>query len=417
MRNWMVKTVGILVGSMLVLSGCSVVVKVQKKPKASSVSSATQQMNLTDGTTSYLDSLDNVTKSRAVLIDQLIANYNGKDWPIKFRQAIRKYRAFLIAKAQSDVKVNDSFYTSSADCRDIGLNFDVDDANKYFGMILQTAFLAKLSSAGKIHLNPEIEKVLSIVQKLVELELGVKIDIAKENTADESADGLKLTGASIKISIVGDVPGDPATAADKVEVMTLNFTRTLGAEVGKADTFEAKVSVVHLLDQTGKDSATETLEATLTAKREKSAEGSLLHTATFTLGKDGKARYQRSVLFEQISKTVVKITDTMLVPAGTPVVTYIDVKKGKQCKTPFEDIQGKDDQETIPDTTPTPTPTPTQTPECTKDKNGNCWTDDGDDTSGKDGDITVIVDPNKNGNQSQQQSSTNNQTITVSPSK
>ncbi len=422
MRRWM-KTVGMVVVGAMLLSGCSVIVKVSKKGKNSNLSSSAvpaEKMSLTDGSINYLDGIDEVTKARAVLIDKLIASYNGQDWPKKFREAVRKYREFLIQKGQEEVKINDSFYTSAEDCRDIGLNFNMEDADQFLGQILQTALLAKLSETSKLHLNPEITKVVVIVQKLIELETGVKIEIPEDTKVEEVEDGIKISSAAIKISIVGDLPDDPATAADKAEVLTLQFTRTLGMEVGKADTFEAKVSVVHLLDEAA--GTTETLSATITAKRE-NVDGRLVHTAGFKVSTNDTARYHREVAFEQInaSQQIIKITDTILVPTGSsPVVTYVNVEKGQQCKTPFADDVSKPESEPTDDGEPIDDDetiiTPPEDP-CAKDsKADECIVvveDKGDKDDGKD--IEVILDPGKDGHQSQnvQQNSAVQQTIVI----
>lgn len=320
--------------SLMMMTGCGdIVIKVQKKPKNVDLSAVqnAESLNLANSA-DFLKHMDNL---KVIAADMLIKELANRDYRTEVRTAIRNYRKFLISRAAGEVKIDDSFYYDQANqCRKTGLNFNMDEANNFLGIILKTAVLAKLSEVSANKLNPAISKEIAAVGQLILMELGIKVE---GNVDVEDVDGLTKTTGSVTIAlseISGEAIDDQTKAEDKAELITLSFTRALGANY--VGTFDATIDVGHITDASTDPVTTETLEAKMAIER-KNVDEKFVHTLNFNLGvKGGATNYARKMIFEQVDgqKYQVKLTDVL--NPGTEdeeqFATIVDVKEGTQCK-------------------------------------------------------------------------------------
>jgi hypothetical protein len=314
---------------MLMMTGCGdVVIKVSKKPKNVDLSAVENfsALNL-QNSQDFLKHLDNL---KVVAADLLIKELASRDYRSEVRNAIRGYRKFLIERASGSVKVDDSFYASADQCRASGLSFNMDEANDFLGIILKTAVLAKISEVSAPKLNPGISKELAAIGQIVLMELGLKIE-GNVDVAD--VDGVTTTTGSFTLALADlqDEQIDQATKdADKVEVLTMSFTRALGANY--VGTFAAAIDIAHAKA----DASVETLEAKIDVER-KAQDDKFVHSLLFNLGVKGATpNYSRKLTFEQVDgeKQKLKVTDTLSpgLAGEKSVVTLLDTKALTQCK-------------------------------------------------------------------------------------
>lgn len=383
-KNWSTK-IAIVASTALTLSslaGCGdLVVKVQKKPKdveLKSMDDGDAAANL-NGAEDFLKHLDDL---KVVAADMLIKQMAKKDYRGEFRAAVRKYRAFLIERASQPIG-GDAFYASADECRKTGLSLNVDQANDFLGMILKTAVLAKIGEVSAQKLNPGLSKELAAVSQLIMFELGVKID---GEAAAEEIEGKTVTKGKVTVSlnaiegelIDGQAISEEMKARDVAEVLTLEFTRSLGEDY--VGTFDAQISLGF-----ADGDKTSTATGKLAIERKK-IDSRFVHTAIISLGKGGEkaSTYARAMTFEQVDgkKHQVKITDVLNYGSDTEqsFATIIDVQKGTQCKLTLDDNGAKPVQPVKPeepkkdgeepytpgdddeDKKPAPTPSPTTEP-------------------------------------------------------
>lgn len=319
--------------SLSMLSGCgNLIVKVQKKPKDVDLKGVENLSAL--NLSSADDFLKQVDSLKAIGVDLLLKELAKKDYRAEVRAAIRKYRSFLIERAQGPVQIDDSFYFSGESCRKTGLSLNMEQANGFLGLILKTAVLAKLSEVSAGKLNPALgaaSKELAAISQVIMMELGLKIkgDVA----VDDSGEVTKTTGTfSIQLTDYAGEKIDEATKkADATQVLSMTFTRALGANY--IGSFDATIEVTHEVS----NGVVETLQAKLGVER-KSVNDNFVHGVKLALGvKDKAPKYVRGMSFEQLKENnkQIKIADTLKTATGTDVtyVTILDVEKGTQCKS------------------------------------------------------------------------------------
>lgn len=349
--------------SLTMLSGCgNLIVKVQKKPKDVDLKSVENLSAL--NLSSADDFLKQVDSLKAIGVDLLLKELAKRDYRAEVRAAIRKYRSFLIERAQGPVQIDDSFYFSGENCRKTGLSLNMEQANGFLGLILKTAVLAKLSEVNAGKLNPSLgaaSKELAAISQVIMMELGLKIK--GDVSVDDSGDVTKTTGTvSIQLTdYAGEKIDDATKKADATQVLSMSFTRALGANY--IGTFDATIEVTHEVSA----GVVETLQAKLGVER-KTVSDNFVHGVKLALGvKDKAPKYVRGMTFEQLKENnkQIKIADTLKTATGTDVtyVSIIDIEKGTQCKTqgatgdkgselPFLPLPGKG---------PAPTPQPPTT--------------------------------------------------------
>ena len=339
-----VKAVAVACSTLMLTSCGDIVVKVEKKPKNVDLSqienfSALNLQNSED----FLKHVDNL---KVVAVDLLIKELARRDYRSEVRSAIRNYRTFLIERSTKEVKVDDSFYYGADSCRKTGLSFNMDEANNFLGIILKTAVLAKMSEVNAAKINPGLSKEIAAIGQLILMELGLKIE-GDVNVDD--ADGKTKTTGTFALSlneIAGEEIDEATKKRDAVEVLTMTFTRDLGADY--VGSFNALIEIAH----TAQDASVETLQAKMDIER-KAVEERFVHTLAFKLGvKDGAVNYARSMEFEQVKgkERQVKISDTLSpnTAEAKTFVTVLDIDAGTQCKVALDNTDdatgGKGDE-------------------------------------------------------------------------
>jgi hypothetical protein len=210
----------------------------------------------------------------------------------------------------------------------------MDEANNFLGIILKTAVLAKMSEVNAAKINPGLSKEIAAIGQLILMELGLKIegDVNVEN----SDDATKTTGTfALSLNeIAGEEIDEETKKRDAVEVLTMTFTRDLGADY--VGSFNALIEIAH----TAADASVETLQAKMDIER-KAIEDRFVHKLAFQLGvKDGAVNYARSMDFEQVKgkQHQVKISDTLSpnTAEAHTFVTLLDIQAGTQCKVALD---------------------------------------------------------------------------------
>lgn len=311
----------------------------------------------------FLKHIDDLRSTAAEIIVKKLAS---EDYVGKFRSGVRNYRKFLIAHARKQVTLGDNFYTdASKECRDGGLNLNIDRDNEVLGLILETAIIAKIGEVNVGKLNAGLSKDMQALSQFITMELGV--DIQGVSSVDKDGDFDVTKGqVTMKLKpIAGESIDDDTKAADEKEVLTLNFERRLGANT--VGTFHANLSLV--------DMDNSVVQAEFDISRTKVSDH-YDHVATVTMGlKDQAPNYSRQITVSDIPGESKKFNFTDVLNIGSKneasYKTIVDAEKGTQCKIkadasiPTDPAQNSDPGKTTEPTTTTgsgSTGTPTQTP-------------------------------------------------------
>jgi len=375
------------------LTGCGdVVVKVQKKSKSAEIKSVENQNSVSGdlALTSAEDFLKHLDNLKGAAADIIIKQLASRDYAGEFRTAVRKYRSFLIERARMPVKIDDSFYAQSSEqCRKTGISLNMDQSNEFLGLILKTALLAKMGEVSAGNLNPGLSKEIAAISKLIMSELGLKIegDASVDKSGDASTKRGKFSISLMDIegeTINGELVDAQTKARDAAEVLTIEFERSLGADL--VGTFTANISISALVGE----GETETLAAMMKVEREK-LDGRFVHGLAFETGVAGLApNYKRAMTFEQTGEgnKQIKLTDILSpgMKGETTFVTVLDIEKGTQCKFVADDTNKAVD----PSVTDPGKKTDDTTDDLKKDSTTPDVVDDG-----KKGEETPVVVPSK----------------------
>ena len=319
---------GAVCASFLTTACSDVVVKVKKEPRKHDFSA----LNDFDGLNlaSSDDFLKDLDDLKIMAVDLIIKKFNEKDYRKLFRDGVRKYRASLIEKAQGPAKLDDSFYSATEDqCVERKLDFNMHESNKFLGMILQTAVLAKISEVSASKLNAGLTKEIAAIAQLIKIELGVEID--GETTVEKDGENTITKGNfTVKLAAIdGEEISDEMKEKDATEVLSLSFDRVLGPDY--VGTFDATLGISY-----SEDEQTKTAQGTMSIER-KAVDGKFVHSIGFAVGQDGApASYARKLTFEQVNddEKKLKITDTINpgLDSEKSYVTIIDIEAGTLCK-------------------------------------------------------------------------------------
>lgn len=340
----------------------NITVQVKKDSKASTLQGSTDSKAAPTDNFSLAkpaDFLKNIDDLRSTAADIIVKKLASADYVGKFRSGVRNYRKFLIAHARKQVTLGDSFYSdSSKQCRDGGLNLNIDNDNEVLGLILETAIIAKIGETNVGKLNAGLTKEMQALSQFITMELGV--DIQGESSADKSGDIEITTGkVTIKLKpIAGEAIDDATKAADAKEVLTLSFERRLGKDM--VGTFHADLALTDMDDSI--------VQANFDISRAKDGDHHN-HVATVTMGVKGQTpNYARQITVSDIPGQPKKFNFTDVLNIGTANEsinkTVVDAEKGTQCKISANstDDSGKPTGDHGKDLDPTPSPSPTATP-------------------------------------------------------
>ena len=354
-------------------ASCAIHVQVKKEAKNSNLSSANSSSSA-DLTVSqdFLKQLDGLRTTASDLIMKEMAQH---DYVGSFRSSVRKYREFMIANAGKPVVITDSFYTdASKDCRSSGLSLNADDHNEMLGMILKTVVLAKLSETDVAKLNAGLAKEMQAVVQFITMELGVDIVGTSEVT---EVGGIKTTKGNVKLKlkpIDGEQIDDATKHSDDVEILSLNFERSLRSDM--IGTFAAMIDLAYEKDGQPSEAA-----GSVTVSRVKEGENHL-HDVMMSMGVKGETpSYTREIIVKDNASDSMKYDFTDVLNAGTDKESrfdsVIDLKAGTQCKgkSISSDAKKSEDKGSIADASKAtddsgkgkddgnkPTQSPTQTP-------------------------------------------------------
>ena len=328
------------------LTSCSdIVLKVDKKGNSSHVSSVGANATLASSD-DFLKHLDNL---KVIASDLLIKELASKDYVGNFRKSFRKYRQFIIERGEGYQVRADSFYSGDAACRDTSLKLNMNEMDDALGMLAKTAVLAKISEASASKLNPGISKEMAAISQLILRELG--LEVVGQSQVDRTDDAT-ITSSQVVMrlkeipneKIDGEAISSGIVARDAAETLSLQFTRSLGAEnVGH---FDARITAKQLTDvSTG---ATKDVIGTITVDRFKE-ESKFVHTVFMTVAKSGStAHFSRMLSFRESASSTAAIEMVDTLNAGLDgqesFATVIDMEKGSQCK-----ISGSDAEKLIED--------------------------------------------------------------------
>jgi hypothetical protein len=356
-------------------ASCAIKVQVKKDAKNAGLASSSADMNIS-ASKDFLKQLDGLRTTAADLIVKELAQH---DYVGAFRSAVRKYRTFIIEKANKPIIITDSFYSETAkQCRSSGLSLNADDNNEMLGMILKTVVLAKLSEADVSKINAGLAKEMQAVNQFITMELGV--DIQGQSSASEE-NGIKTTtgNVTIKLKPIADEKIDAQTKRDdEVQVLTLNFERALGAD--NIGTFVSTIDLAY--EKNGQPSEA---AGAITVSRVKESDQHV-HDILMSMGVKGETpSYTREVIVRDNKSDSMKYEFVDVLNAGSTnearYQTVIDLKAGTQCKGSFASDEktgtpvkspepvAKDPGITTPATPATPAKdSPSQTPVQSKTK-------------------------------------------------
>lgn len=348
-------------------ASCAIKVDVKKDAKNSSLKSSSKTALSSDDTKDFLKQLDGL---RSTAADLLIKELSSGEFVSAFRNAVRKYRSFIIDRSAKAVISSDGFYAdSSKSCRSSGLSLNADDNNEMLGMILKTAVLAKISENDVAKINAGLAKELQAVTQFITMELGV--DIQGTSQASEE-NGVKTTRGNVKIKlkpIDGEAIDEQIKKADEVQVLTLSFERALAADM--LGTFVATMDLAY--EKSGQPSEA---TGTINVSRVKDGE-QYTHDVQMSMGVKGETpSYTRQIIVKNNPQNSMQYEFVDILNAGSSAEsrnpTVIDLKAGTQCKgslptqTP---VAEKPEEKTTPiikdpvSPEPTkPTQSPTQSP-------------------------------------------------------
>lgn len=308
-------------------ASCAIKVNVKKDAKNSGLRSANQSsLNATE-TKDFLKQLDGLRSSAAQLI---VKELSSNDFVGSFRNAVRKYRTFIIDKSAKATVSTDSFYSDTTkQCRASGLSLNADDNNEMLGMILKTVVLAKISEADVAKINAGLAKELQAVAQFITMELGV--DIQGTSEASE-ANGVKTTKGNVKIKlkpIEGEAIDEQTKKADEVQVLSLSFERALAADM--IGTFVATMDLAYEKDGQPSESS-----GTINVSRIKDGEQHI-HDVKMYVGVKGETpSFTRQIIVKDTPTDNMKYEFVDVLNAGSSkessTTTVIDLRAGTQCK-------------------------------------------------------------------------------------
>ncbi len=322
---------GLLLSGAVALTSCGkITVQVKKDAKNSTLQSSENSAQATQETTSLADSddflkqLDGLRTTAASIIVKQLAS---QDYVGKFRQGVRKYRTFLKAKASTDKTLTDSFYTdNSLQCRERGLNINIDQDNEVLGMLLQTALLAKISEANVGKLNEGLTTELKALSQFITMELGVEIN----GTSDAEKEGeydIAAGDVSIKLlPLSGESIDDATKLQDANSTLKLNFERRVAKD--RIGTFKANISL--------SDGSTSPATASFDISRSREND-KYVHMASVKMGLESQdPSYSRQIIVTDIpgKKMSYELTDILNTGKDSEATfkTIIDLEKKTQCK-------------------------------------------------------------------------------------
>ena len=332
----------------LIISSCVVKVNVKKDSKSSQLKSTTSEAPLNaTGPEDFLKHLDNLHNAAA---DLVIKEFAKNDYVGTFRSSVRKYRGLIIAKSGEKVILADSFYSDEANyCRKSGLNVNGDDSHEILGLLLKTVVLAKLSETDLGKINASLAKEAQALSQFITLELGLKID-GTSSVVDEN--GIKVTKGIVTIKllpIAGETIDDATKHSDDVEIISLNFERSLGAD--KVGSFASTIDLAYEKDGQPSDAS-----GSIAVSRVKDGLD-YVHDLVISFGTKGEsASYSREVIVRDDHTQTNKFDVTEVLNSGSETESrhhsIVDIKAGTQCKG-----NGKDKYVEVPATTPNVKPT------------------------------------------------------------
>ncbi len=288
------------------------------------------------------DFLKHIDDLRTTAAEIIIKKLASQDYVGKFRSGVRNYRKFLIAHARKQVTLGDSFYSDTTkECRDGGLNLNIDKDNEILGLILETAIIAKIGETNVGKLNSGLTKEMQALSQFITMELG--LDIQGTSTAD-TIDGVDVTSGQVTLKlkpIAGEAVDADTVAADAKQVLTLQFERRLGKDT--IGTFHADLSLV--------DTDNSIVQADFDISRAKETDH-YNHIATVTMGLKGQTpNYARQITVSDIPGEAKKFNFTDVLNIGTANEsvnkTIVDAEKGSQCKIAAD--SGTDSKDTSKD--------------------------------------------------------------------
>lgn len=349
------------------VASCAIKVDVKKDAKNSALKSGSQtSLNATD-TKDFLKQLDGL---RSTAADLIIKELSSSDFVGSFRNAVRKYRTFIIEKAAKSTVSSDSFYSDKTkQCRSSGLSLNGDDNNEMLGMILKTVVLAKISETDVAKLNAGLAKELQAVTQFITMELGVDIQGTSEATEEN---GVKTTRGNVTIKlkpIDGENIDEQTKRADEVQVLSLSFERALGADM--IGTFTAAMDLAY--EKSGQPSEA---TGTIMVSRVKDL-NQYIHDVQMSMGVKGETpSFTRQVIVKTNPENSMQYEFVDVLNAGSSNEsrnpTVIDLKAGTQCKgvlvtqTPVsdktEDKTSTDVKDPVSPEPVKPTQSPTQSP-------------------------------------------------------
>ena len=312
----------------LITSSCVVKVQVKKENKASQLKSTPADSSVSiAGQEDFLKHLDGL---RTTAADLLIKELAQRDYVGTFRSSIRKYRDFIIAKSGKRIILADSFYSDSANyCRKTGVDLNGDNSSETLGILLKTVVLAKLSETDLGKINSSLAKEAQSVAQLITKELGLEI-VGTSTMTDEN--GLRVTKGSVTIHltpIAGEAIDEAMKHRDSVEILSLDFERTLGAN--SVGSFASTVALPY-------EKGTDTLDATgsITVSRVKDGLDHV-HELQILFGTTGAdPSYSRALIVREDHSQSSKFEVTEIFNVGSSKESshksFIDLKAGTQCK-------------------------------------------------------------------------------------
>jgi hypothetical protein len=321
----------------IIAASCTVKVQVKKDAKNSKLNSASTAETLKAvGPEDFLKHLDDL---RTVGSGILLREFAKNDYVGSFRTSVRKYRSFIIDNAGGKKIIADSFYSDEDHyCRDSGLSLNADDHNEMLGMILKTVVLAKISETDIGKINAGLAKELQALSQFIMIELGVEIT-GTSTVAD--LNGKKVTKGNVTIKlkpIAGEKIDDATKHRDEVEVLSLNFERSLGA-----DMIGSFASTMDLSYEKGTERSEASGSITVTRVKDGADH---VHDVLMSVGVKGETpSYSREIIVRDNPSDASKYEFMDILNAGTDKESrnhsYIDLKAGKQCKG--SGVDGKPD--------------------------------------------------------------------------
>lgn len=329
---------GLCVGIALSMTACGdLVIKVDKKSKSqdehtlSSIDS--QRTNgAVENAADFLKDMDNL---RAVAVELLLQQLDGQDFRQVLRESIRKYRAELIKQSQSSIK-GSLLDASAISCDEGKLDLNLAEANKYLGVIMKSAVLAKLSDASAAAMNSKLATEASAISRLLLKEIGLKVE---GDSIVTNKDGQTVTSGDLSISLTPFDTDDAETQAkDASETININFTRSVGEK--RTGTFDAVISVTQMINK----ELVETNELKLIANRT-FKDGLSTHETAMSIGKKGSiADFSRSTVFQEVEPMVVRVVDSISHKGNETKTTasILDLNEAGKCVINKDKIDNTD---------------------------------------------------------------------------